>query len=255
MASYAESLLTKDERVVYKQKQHWLSLILDSRLAILFWGITIIAAIVRLLFFRDGGFGEVTSLVVLFSLVAGIVIVAYRWWVWTTQEYLVTNRRLLNVSGIVNKRSADSSLEKINDAILEVNLVGRLLGYGDLKILTAAASGIDRYKMLNQATEFKKMMLTAKHELQTSERGDGDDYRASSPSGSSGAAGAMSAPTAASTASLEAPVDVSGGADPLRADTPDEVAAVLAQLTRLRDQGALSSGEFEIKKKELLDRL
>ena len=91
-------------------------------------------------------------------------------------------------------------------------------------------------------------MLTAKHDLQTSERGDGDDYRASTASPDS---------TVAATASVaaEAPVDVSGGADPLKADTPDEIAAVLAQLTRLRDQGALSSGEFEMKKRELLDRL
>ena len=31
---------------------------------------------------------------------------------------MVTNRRLLKVTGILSKRSGDSSLEKINDAIL-----------------------------------------------------------------------------------------------------------------------------------------
>ena len=245
MGSYAESLLTQGERVVHREKQHWLSLVLDSRLAILFWAITIIAVILRLTVLSDQGFGEVTGLIVLFSLFAGIVIVAFRWWVWTTQEYLVTNRRLLNVSGIINKRSADSSLEKINDAILEVNLIGRLLGYGDLKILTAAAGGIDRYKMLNEATEFKKAMLSAKHDLQSGERGDGEDYRAAS---------SAAAPVAA-LAPVAARVDLSGGADPTRADTPEEVTAVLAQLTQLRDSGAISTGEYEIKKKELLNRL
>jgi hypothetical protein len=244
MASYAETLLTKDEHVVYKQKQHWLSLLLDSRLALIFWGLAIVAVLLRFwLNLRDAA-GDIVNLAVLITVLGGIIIVAIRWWVWTTQEYLVTNRRLLNVSGIINKRSADSSLEKINDAILEVNVVGRMLGYGDLKILTAAASGIDQYKMLNQATEFKKMMLTAKHELQTGERGDGDDYRPA----------ATPAPSTV-TPTIEAAIDVSGGLDPLKADTPEEVSAVLAQLTRLRDQGAISSGEYEIKKKELLDRL
>jgi hypothetical protein len=245
MGSYAESLLTQGERVVHRAKQHWLSLVLDSRLAILFWAITIVAIILRLTVLSDEGFGDVTGVIVLVSLFAGIIIVAFRWWVWTTQEYLVTNRRLLNVSGIINKRSADSSLEKINDAILEVNLVGRLLGYGDLKILTAAAGGIDRYKMLNHATEFKKAMLSAKHDLQTGERGDGEDYRPSS----------APAPAASAPPPPTAPIDLSGGADPTRADTPEEVTAVLTQLTQLRDAGAISSGEFEIKKKELLNRL
>ena len=242
MASYAESLLTQGERVLHREKQHWLSLVLDSRLAILFWAITIIAIVLRLTVLRDQGFSEVTGIIVLLSLLAGIVIVAFRWWVWTTQEYLVTNRRLLNVSGIINKRSADSSLEKINDAILEVNLIGRILGYGDLKILTAAAGGIDRYKMLNRATDFKKAMLSAKHDLQSDQRGDGDDYRSAR------------APAAATTPAA-APVDLSGGADPTRADTPEEVEAVLQQLGRLRDTGAISSGEYEMKKKELLNRL
>ena len=251
--AYADSLLTQGERILLRSRQHVLALILDSRLAILFWGITLIAVIVRLLFLRDGGFGEIASAVVLFSLFAGIIIVAFRWWVWHNTEYVITNRRLLNASGILNKRSADSSLEKINDAILEVNAVGRLLGYGDLKILTAADAAIDRYRMLNDATEFKKVMMSAKHALQSGEIRDGDDYRPTD-SGSAATAAAV-ADAARRAAPVEAPIDLSGGADPLKADTPEEVAAVLAQLSRLREQGSISSGEYEIKKKELLERL
>ena len=250
MGSYAESLLTKDERVLMRQRQHWLSLLLDSRIAIALWGLTLLFLALRLVLFRDGFPGDLMVWVVVATLVAGILVVAYRWWKWRTQEFLVTNRRLLNTSGIINKRSADSSLEKINDAILEVNLVGRLLDYGDLKILTAADTAIDRYRMLNHATAFKKTMMTAKHELQTAERGDGDDYAATPR-----AKVAATAPTAASTRPAVAPIDVSGGADPLKADTPEEVTAVLTQLDELRKAGHISSGEYEMKKKELLDRL
>jgi hypothetical protein len=248
--AYADSLLTQGERILLRSRQHVLALILDSRLAILFWGVAIVAILVRIwLNLRDAA-GDLISLVVLVSLIGGIIIVAFRWWDWHNTEYVITNRRLLNVSGILNKSSADSSLEKINDAILHVNLVGRILGYGDLKILTAADAAIDRYRMLDDATEFKKVMMTAKHALQTGELRDGEDY-GPRPSGSgSGVAAAAPAP-----APPQEPVDVSGGADPLKADTPDEVAAVLAQLTRLRDEGALSSGEYEMKKRELLDRL
>ena len=75
------------------------------------------------------------------------------------------------MEGIINKRSGDSNLEKINDAILEENLVGRLLDYGDLEILTAAEVSVDRYRMLNHAKTFKKEMMTAKHALE-----DGHSY-------------------------------------------------------------------------------
>jgi hypothetical protein len=247
--AYADSLLTQGEKILLRSRQHLLALILDSRIAIVFWAVAIIAIIVRFWLDLQGTAGDLINLVVLVSLLGGIIIVAFRWWDWHNTEYVITNRRLLNVSGILNKRSADSSLEKINDAILHVNVVGRLLGYGDLKILTAADAAIDRYRMLDDATGFKKVMMSAKHALQTGDGRDGEDYGPPRPAAPVPVA---SAPPAAP---LEAPVDVSGGEDPLKADTPDEVAAVLAQLTRLRDQGAISSGEYEMKKRELLDRL
>jgi hypothetical protein len=244
---YADSLLTPEETVLMRQRQHWLSLLLDSRLGLLLWAGTI--ALLVVIFGADptGTPRDVLNVLVLLTLLGGVIVLAWRWWEWRAQEYLVTNRRLLNTSGIINKRSADSSLEKINDAVLEVNLVGRILGYGDLKILTAAETGIDRYRMLNDATGFKKVMITAKHQLQ-SERGDGEDY---------GVSGRGAAPVASEPAPPPpAPgIDLSGGADPLKADTPEEVAAVLAELTRLRDAGHISSGEYEVKKQELLGRL
>jgi hypothetical protein len=99
-------------------------------------------------------------------------------------------------------------------------------------------AGSDYLDRLNHAKDFKKALMTAKHELQSG-TGDGEDYmRRSAP-----AAAGMGA------------VDVSGGADPTRADTPDEITAVLAQLAKLRDQGSLTEAEYEAKKQELLGRL
>ena len=37
--AYGDSLLTQGERILLRSRQHVLALILDSRLAILFWGI------------------------------------------------------------------------------------------------------------------------------------------------------------------------------------------------------------------------
>ena len=98
--------------------------------------------------------------------VVGLGQVIWKWLHWWTDEYIVTNRRLMKVTGVVNKGSADSSLEKINDAILSISVFGRLLNYGDLDILTAAEPPVDQYRMLNGAPEFKKTMLNAKHNLE-----------------------------------------------------------------------------------------
>ena len=82
------------------------------------------------------------------------------------QEYVLTNRRVIQVEGVVNKRAADSSLEKINDAVLTQSIFGRALGFGDLKILTAAEAAISEFRMLADPIEFKKAMLDAKHEYE-----------------------------------------------------------------------------------------
>lgn len=258
MGTYAESLLTPDEKVLTRERQHWLALILDSWLAIIFWGAAIVLIIAQVLLPEDFFFlsfergtliGDTGMLLTLLAVLGGIIVVGLRWWWWRTQEFLVTNRRLVLAWGVLNKTSSDSSLEKINDAQLEISVLGRLLDYGTLKVLTAAPmQGSDYLDRLNHAKAFKKVMMTAKHDLQAGERGDGEDYRPARPV----AAAPEAAPAGTGAA---AKIDLSGGADPLKADTPEEVAAVLEQLTKLRDAGHISGGEYEIKKQELLGRL
>jgi hypothetical protein len=260
MGTYADTLLTSGESVLLRQRQHWLALLLDSRVALALWVIAGALLLILLVFNVSGTAGQVLGYLVLITVAAGLVVLAYRWWKWRTEEYLVTTRRLLKVSGIINKRSADSSLEKINDAILEENLIGRMLGYGDLDILTAADVAIDRYRMLNRAKDFKKRMLAAKHALET-----GEEYRevraAPPPQRMAPPPAAVPpAPAPAAAPVGTAPVSVPPSAPPPtrvvdRADTPDEVASTLANLAQLRDSGAISATEYEAKKQELLGRL
>jgi hypothetical protein len=239
MASYADSMLAPGEHIILRQRQHWLAVVLDSRMGLLMWAIAVGLLVVRTALAIDGLLGDVLGWGIAISVVVGLVILGYRVLRWRTEEYLVTTRRLVNVSGVVNKRSADSSLEKINDAILEVNLLGRILGYGDLRILTAADSGIDFYRMLRDATTFKKAMLAAKHALGTDV---GEDT------------GTRPVP-AQPAAQAPAPSFAAGGEDPMRADTPEEIMTLIARLSELRDAGHLSDEELEAKRQELLERL
>jgi hypothetical protein len=149
---------------------------------------------------------------------------------------------VIKVEGIINKRSADSSLEKINDAVLEQNLIARMLNYGDLDILTAADVAVDRYRMLNRAPAFKRTMLNEKHEL---EGEFGRPFPA--PPLRSGPPMPVAAPPATPVAAAPS--------RPPREMSADEVTRALASLADLRDRAAISPEEYEAKKADLLGRL
>jgi hypothetical protein len=263
MGSYAESLLTPDERVIRRERQHPIALLLDSWLAIILWGITIVLFIVQLivpeevfgrdLFGRGTLIGDLGLAVSFITLLLGILVLAGRWWWWRTQEFIVTNYRLVLAWGVVNKSSSDSSLEKINDAVLQISLLGRLLDYGSLEVLTAAPiQGADMLDRLHHAKDFKKAMMTAKHELLTGASGanDGDNYRRAPARDVEAVEVVPEAVPAAAAGTAPA-----SGADPLKADTPEEVTDLLTELAKLRDAGATSAEEYEAKKTELLGRL
>jgi uncharacterized membrane protein YdbT with pleckstrin-like domain len=216
--------------VVLRTRQHWLATLIDARYPWLIF----LASIVLLALssnIGDTAARSVVGYVVLAGIIVSLLWLAKVYWNWYSEDYIDTNRRVLKVEGIINKRSADSSLEKINDAVLEQGLLGRMLNYGDLDILTAAEVAIDRYRMLNRAPQFKREMLNQKHEL------EGEFSRLPSP------------PLRSSPPPQAAPAPAP------RQMTADEVTRALNSLADLRDRGAISPAEFEAKKADLLGRL
>jgi hypothetical protein len=232
LARYADRLLSEGEDVILRTRQHWLALLVKAGYPILLF----IAGIVLLFLsqYVTGTVHDIVGYAVIAAIVISLLWLAKVYITWYSEDYLVTNRRVLKVEGIINKRSADSSLEKINDAVLEQDLLGRMLNYGDLDILTAADVAVDRYRMLNRAPQFKREMLNQKHDL------EGEFSR---PLPSPPLRAAPAAPPAAAPAPAR------------REMSADEVTRALAGLADLRDRGAISPQEFEAKKSDLLARL
>ncbi|HXX61208.1 MAG TPA: PH domain-containing protein [Candidatus Sulfotelmatobacter sp.] len=231
---YADTLLADGEVVVFRSRQHALALLLDARYALVAWAVTIVAVILLAVVQPESGSAvlNVLSWLGIVSFVVGLGLFLLQAWRWSAQDYVITNRRVLKVDGVLNKHAGDSSLEKINDAILDQNLLGRLLGYADLNILTAAEdSKIDDYHMLARPTEFKRQMLNAKNLLD-----DEAARRLPSP------------PVGAVVASQPA------AAPPPPAD-PASVTRTLGELKTLVDQGAITQQEYDAKKADLLGRL
>ncbi len=88
---------------------------------------------------------------------------------WLNVVNVVTTRRVIQVHGVFSKTSLDSSLEKVNDVLLSEPLLGRLLGFGHLRILTASEAGINALRYLPAPLAFKRHLLEAK--LRTSDGG------------------------------------------------------------------------------------
>jgi len=258
---YADTLLTEGEEIVRRSRQHWLALLSKARAALLLFLIGIALLVVIVWFnVQPGLLRDIISVTALAVLALGVIIFVYRFWQWWAQDYIITNRRLLKVTGILNKRSGDSSLEKINDAILSQSIWGRMLNFGNLEILTAADQAVDRYYMLKDPKEFKKVMLTQKHNLETEfmyGRPPSPPLRATVESAALPPAQAPAAPPVAA-----APMPVASDAGvPLGVQAADEdeesvrVTETLARLADLRDEGAITAEEYEQKKDELLGRL
>jgi hypothetical protein len=255
VARYADQLLADGERVILRTRQHWLATIVDGRTP---WAI-FVASLLLIALSLSMEAGTLRSLIGYLCL--GLFLLALGWlgivyWKWYVEDYMVTNRRVLKVDGILRKRSADSSLEKINDAILEQSVMGRLLGYGDLEIMTAAETPVDHYSFLAGAPGFKRTMLDAKHALEQEVYDfPGPPLRAAPAAVPAGASATV---TGAGPAGKGAPGTAGtspaapAGAPPM---TPDEITRAVGNLADLRDRGAISPEEFEAKKQDLLGRL
>jgi uncharacterized membrane protein YdbT with pleckstrin-like domain len=115
-----------------------------------------------------------TMLIVVALVLAVLLLGRYIWW--RNKVYVVTNLRVMKLEGIFSKSHRDASLDKINDLVMTQSLLGRMLGYGDLQILTANEASGMTYHQLHDPVEFKRQVL----QLRTAEMADGPGLGAAS---------------------------------------------------------------------------
>ena len=164
---YADTLLASGERIIRIAHQHWFILIWRARWAVFGLLIAVLLTILRLINPDASGLlWDILGWASVILVVIGVASFAWGALSFRSQEYVITSRRLIHAEGVINKKASDSSLEKINDAILVESVFGRMFGFGNLEVLTASESGIEQLRMLRDAKDFKKAMLEAKHELE-----------------------------------------------------------------------------------------
>jgi len=80
---------------------------------------------------------------------------------WRHNIWVVTNFRVIDEYGIININTRESPLDKINNVSYAQNLWGRLLGFGDVEIQTAATIGATVYYSVDKPKLLKDTITNA----------------------------------------------------------------------------------------------
>ena len=166
--SYLKSLLGEGEQILFITRRHWTVLFMEI-LSEAVLTVALLVAISVLIFLAPATvilapftpfffLGYLLLVFPLLSLTRDIML-------WRNQMYVITSRRVIQVSGVLNKDVTDSSLEKVNDVKLDQSALGRMLDYGDVQILTASELGVNRFIKIAAPIHFKTAMLNAKNKL------------------------------------------------------------------------------------------
>jgi len=213
--SYVRKLLARNERIVRVARDHWITLLptilVDVAISIVIIGLSVLGIILSPPWTWFG----------LLLLVVPIGHLALRVWVWGNKQYIVTNRRIIQVTGAFNKRVSDTSLEKVNDIVMEQSALGRVLKFGDIEIITGSESGIDVFHRIAEPIEFKKELLNQKEAL----------------------------------ARLDILEERAGRVLSAEAPSAGDVPELIAELDELRQKGVITDAEFEEKKRQLLAKI
>jgi uncharacterized membrane protein YdbT with pleckstrin-like domain len=227
-----DALLATGERVLLVRQRHWLTFLEAGRWFVLALVIGLVSGALDAGVPNDGVAGPISTLLnwaFWIALIVGLIGLVWYFLVWRVERYLVTTRRVIEAGGVINKYTHDTSLQAITDMNVGHPWLGRIVGYGEIDLLTAAEAGTSKIRFLPDADGFKKALLDAKqeHELEV------------------GGGRAMQEAVAA----VQPEPAASDGM------SAEELDNALSRLADMKDRGLITQAEFDQKKSELLGRL
>jgi len=167
--SYIESLLGEHEKIVYVARQHWFVLLSSITVELVMLVVIVAIGVALPLIFPVIG-STILLIIPLLLLIVPFLGGLRDTLTWWNRQYIITNRRVMHVSGVFSKNVTDSSLEKVNDVKLEQSAVGRMFNFGDIQILTASELGVANFQRIGEPIRFKTAMINAKEMLEHGEQ-------------------------------------------------------------------------------------
>ncbi len=222
---YLQSLLGEREKIILATRHHWFvlarSIILEAFLILIIFIATIAGSIFLVNQYGQASAWWILTLIGFLFLLIPITTGTRDILNWSNHQFIITNLRVMQISGVFNKSVIDSSLDKVNDIKMDQSAIGRMFGYGDIEILTASEIGVNLFNHIDNPVKFKNALINAKASLEH-------------------AVDEVPEPKSEETKPEE-----------LNKDIPE----MISKLAGLRSQGILTEVEFQQKKAELLSKI
>lgn len=236
--SYVDKLLARDENVVLQAYRHPLFMIL--RVAPLVLGAIVLWILGVLAYAFVPTVGGILGIILAVSSFVPLAMALYRFMWWRREQYIITNYRIIQVEGIVNRRTFDSALEKVNDVETTQSMFGRMFDFGSINIITGSEIGVNELHGISKPYEFKRALLEAKLAF-----GHGEQYM--DPSRTEFAKRAMP-----SEAQATGPDDHTRRIPTVEEDA--DPARITIALTELRNAGVISDDEYRERLAKITER-
>lgn len=166
--NYLQSLLGERENIILSARHHWFflasSIILEVVLILIIF-ISTLAVTIQMENTQSTAW-PIVAVIGFILLLIPIATGTRDILNWSNHQFIITNRRVMQISGIINKSVIDSSLEKVNDIKMQQSALGRMFGYGDIEILTASELGVNLFDKIDNPIKFKTALLNAKTYLE-----------------------------------------------------------------------------------------
>lgn len=96
------------------------------------------------------------------GLILAAILFRFLWYLalWYNDLYILTNVRLISLSGIITKKVTSVSLSKMTDARYSRTIPGRILGYGLLDLETAGQKDLDKIDFLPDPDNFYRAAMS-----------------------------------------------------------------------------------------------
>ncbi len=143
--------LRTDEKIILQTRRHWFVLIIPFLFsAALIW-------FSLYLYSKTPSLEWYPLLLTLFSL----LFIVYRYYAWKFDLWIVTSHRVIDEEGVFSINSKESPIDKINNVSYRQSLIGRIIGFGDVQIQTAAEQGETNYSNISKPQRLKEALSAA----------------------------------------------------------------------------------------------
>lgn len=147
--SYVESTLVPGERIVYRAHLHWMTFLAAGVVFLLLTSVAIVF-----------GAMQDAKLAAFVLVLIGISPIAWAYLRYRCSEFAVTDKRVLIKTGLLQRHTLETLLNKVENISVEQSLLGRLLDYGTIQV-TGTGSTKETFTDIAAPLEFRKQVQGA----------------------------------------------------------------------------------------------